>query len=91
MKIKYLIWGILAMIIHSLCCYYVMIFCTIYKNSAKEWFIGCLMTFGIDFLIISPSICLIKVILRFVVRVYPSRFTYWIFTKFQYISMFIDC
>jgi hypothetical protein len=91
MKLKYYIWTSIILAIHFFCSYYVMLFCVIYKNSSKEWLIGCFMTLGIDFLIISPIICILKVLLRFLVRTYPSRFTFWLFNYFQYITMLIDC
>ena len=45
--------------------YYVISFCSVYRNSQKYWFLGCLESFGIDSLV-SVIICIILAIFRFI-------------------------
>ena len=44
--------------------YYVTAFCAVYRNSQNYWFIGCLESFGLDFLI-SVIICIFLTIFRY--------------------------
>ena len=45
--------------------YYVISFCSVYRNSQKYWFLGCLESFGIDSLV-SVIICIFLAIFRFI-------------------------
>ena len=50
LRIKLIIYFILLFALESLFLYYVTVFCAVYRNSQKYWFLGCLQSFGIDFL-----------------------------------------
>ena len=45
--------------------YYVVVFCAVYRYSQKYWFLGCLESFGFDFLVALIS-CLLLALLRYV-------------------------
>ena len=48
---KLIIYFILVFLFSSFFLYYVSVFCAVYKYSQKYWFLGCLESFGIDFLV----------------------------------------
>ena len=64
LKNKLIIYFILIFILGALFLYYVCSFCSVYRNSQKYWFIGCLESFGMDFLI-SVIICAFLALLRY--------------------------
>ena len=45
--------------------YYVTVFCAVYRNSQKYWFLGCLESFAIDS-IVSLIICIFLALLRYI-------------------------
>ena len=45
--------------------YYVVVFCAVYRYSQKYWFLGCLESFGFDFLVALIS-CLLLALLRYI-------------------------
>ena len=45
--------------------YYVTAFCSVYRNSQKYWFIGCLESFGIDSAV-AIAICIFLAIFRYI-------------------------
>ena len=48
---KLIIYFILVFVLDLLFLYYVSVFCAVYLNSQKYWFIGCLESFGMDSLV----------------------------------------
>ena len=48
---KLIIYFILVFFLSLFFIYYITIFCAVYKYSQKYWFLGCLESFGIDFLV----------------------------------------
>ena len=60
---KLIIYFILVFLLESFFLYYVIVFCAVYKFSQKYWFIGCLESFGVDFLV-ALIICAFLAILR---------------------------
>ena len=61
---KLTIYFILVFLLGALFLYYVSSFCSVYRYSQKYWFIGCLQSFGFDFLI-SITICLFIALFRY--------------------------
>ena len=45
---KLIIYFILIFLLDSFSLYYVTVFCSVYRNSQKYWFLGCLESLGID-------------------------------------------
>ena len=45
--------------------YYVTVFCAVYRNSQKYWFLGCLESFGMDFLV-ALIVCIILALFRYI-------------------------
>ena len=64
LKIKLIVYFILIFILGAIFLYYVCSFCSVYKNSQKYWFFGCLESFGMDFLI-SIIICIFLSFFRY--------------------------
>ena len=62
---KLIIYFILVFILGIFFSYYVTTFCTVYRNSQKYWFYGCLESFALDSLF-SIIICIILSLLRYV-------------------------
>ena len=48
---KIIIYFILIYLLGTFFLYYVVVFCSVYRNSQKYWFLGCLESFGMDSLI----------------------------------------
>ena len=48
---KIAIYFILIYLLGTFFLYYVVVFCSVYRNSQKYWFLGCLESFGMDSLI----------------------------------------
>ena len=61
---KLIIYFILVFLLGALFLYYICSFCSVYKYSQKYWFIGCLQSFGIDFLI-AIIICMFLAFFRY--------------------------
>ena len=64
LRIKLIVYFILIYLMDIFFLYYVTAFCAVYRNSQKYWFIGCLESFGLDFLI-SVIICIFLTIFRY--------------------------
>ena len=62
---KLIVYFILVFLLGILFLYYVSAFCSVYKNSQKYWFIGCLQSFGIDSLV-AVFICIFLSIFRYI-------------------------
>ena len=63
-KNKLILYFILIFILGAVFLYYVYSFCSVYRNSQKYWFIGCLESFGMDFLF-SIIICIFLAFFRY--------------------------
>ena len=61
---KLIIYFILVFLLGALFLYYICSFCSVYKCSQKYWFIGCLQSVGIDFLI-AMIICMFLAFFRY--------------------------
>ena len=62
---KLIIYFILVFLFESFFLYYVAVFCAVYRFSQKYWFIGCLESFGVDFLK-ALFICILLALLRYI-------------------------
>ena len=62
---KIIIYFILIYLLGTFFLYYVVVFCSVYRNSQKYWFIGCLESFGMDSLIGLIS-CIFLAIFRYI-------------------------
>ena len=62
---KLIVYFILVFSLGSFFLYYVTVFCAVYRHSQKYWFLGCLESFGIDFLIALFG-CLFQALLRYI-------------------------
>ena len=62
---KLIVYFILVFLFVSFFWYYVTVFCAVYRHSQKYWFLGCLESFGIDFLIALFG-CLFQALLRYI-------------------------
>ena len=51
LKNKLIIYFILVYLLGTFFLYYVVVFCSVYRNSQKYWFSGCLESFGMDSLV----------------------------------------
>ena len=65
LRIKLIIYFILVFILGIFFSYYVTAFCSVYRNSQKYWFYGCLESFVMDSLF-SLINCIILSLLRYV-------------------------
>ena len=65
LRIKLIIYFILIFLLESFFLYYVTVFCAVYRYSQKYWFIGCLESFGVDF-IVALIICIFLAIFRYI-------------------------
>ena len=63
-KNKLIIYFILVFLLGALFLYYVYSFCAVYHYSQKYWFIGCLESFVMDFLI-TIIICIFLALFRY--------------------------
>ena len=61
---KLIVYFIILFTLGLLFIYYVTVFCSVYRNSQKYWFIGCLQSFGMDSAV-AVVICFILVFLRY--------------------------
>ena len=62
---KLIIYFILVFLLDLFFLYYVSVFCSVYRNSQKYWFIGCLGSFGMDSLV-AIIICIFLSIFRLI-------------------------
>ena len=62
---KLIIYFILLFILQSFFLYYVTAFCSVYRYSQKYWFLGCLESFGMDFLVSLIS-CIFLALCRYI-------------------------
>ena len=65
LRIKLIIYFILVFLFGLCFFYYVAAFCAVYRNSQKYWFIGCLESFGLDFLV-AIIICILLATFRYI-------------------------
>ena len=62
---KLIIYFILIFLLGVFFLYYVVVFCSVYRNSQKYWFLGCLESFGMDSIIGLIS-CIFLSLLRYI-------------------------
>ena len=48
---KLILYFIIVYLLGTFFLYYVVVFCSVYRNSQKYWFIGCIESFGMDSLV----------------------------------------
>ena len=65
LRIKLIIYFILVFLFGLCFFYYVAAFCAVYRNSQKYWFIGCLESFALDFLV-AIIICILLATFRYI-------------------------
>ena len=61
---KLILYFIFVFVLGTLYLYYICSFCSVYRNSQKYWFIGCLQSFGMDSLI-AIIICIFLAFFRY--------------------------
>ena len=91
MKCRYLTWYITVFSINLFCWYYVLVFCSIYKNSTQGWLDGCIISMAIDIGIMQIVLPVIKTILRTLLRAYPYKFFLRLFNNYNECSAYIGC
>jgi len=79
LRIKLIIYFILIFSLGLFFFYYVSSFCSVYRNSQKYWFIGCLESFLID-LLIAVIICILLAIFRYLAILYKIKCLYIVVT-----------
>ena len=62
---KLIVYFIFIITIGLLFLYYVTSFCSVYRNSQKYWFMGCLESFGMDSAV-AVAICIFLAIFRYI-------------------------
>ena len=62
---KLIMYFILAFLLGTLFLYYVCSFCSVYRYSQKYWFIGCLESFCMDFLV-AVIVCIFLALFRYI-------------------------
>ena len=62
---KLIVYFILLFLLNIFFSYYVTVFCAVYRNSQKYWILGCLESFGIDFIVALFS-CIFLALLRYI-------------------------
>ena len=65
LRTKLIIYFIIVFLFSIIFLYYVSVFCAVYRNSQKYWFLGCLESFGIDSSL-SIIICIFLAIFRYI-------------------------
>ena len=65
LRIKLIFYFIFVFSLGLLFLYYVSSFCSVYRNSQKYWFMGCLESFGMDSAI-AIGICIFFAIFRYI-------------------------
>ena len=79
LRIKLIIYFILIFSLGLFFFYYVSSFCSVYRNSQKYWFIGCLESFLID-LLVTVIICILLAIFRYLAIMYKIKCLYIVVT-----------
>ena len=62
---KLIVYFIFVISLGLLFLYYVTSFCSVYRNSQKYWFMGCLESFGMDSAV-AVAICIFLAIFRYI-------------------------
>ena len=62
---KLIMYFIVVFLLSLFFLYHVSVFCAVYKYSQKYWFLGCLESFGMDFLV-AIVCCLLLALLRYI-------------------------
>ena len=65
LRTKLIIYFIIVFLFSIIFLYYVSVFCAVYRNSQKYWFLGCLESFGIDSSVSIIS-CIFLAIFRYI-------------------------
>ena len=65
LKKKLIVYFFLLFLLSLFFLYYVTVFCAVYKYSQKYWILGCLESFGIDFIVALFS-CIFLALLRYI-------------------------
>ena len=65
LRIKLIIYFILVFLLGAFFSYYVASFCSVYRNSQKYWFYGCIESFAMDSAISFVS-CILLALLRYI-------------------------
>ena len=65
LRIKLIVYFIFIFTLGLLFIYYVTAFCSVYRNSQKYWFMGCLQSFGMDSAV-AIMICFVLAFLRYI-------------------------
>lgn len=73
MRIRYALWTFVVLSIHITLWYFVVIFCSVYVNSNKEWLIGGIIAIGLDLFVFKLMYSVIKGILRQLAIWFPIR------------------
>lgn len=73
MRLRYALWTIIVVAIHITLWYFVVVFCSVYVNSNKEWLIGGLIAIGLDLFVFKLMYSVIKGILRQLAKWCPIR------------------
>ena len=82
---KLIVYFIILFTLGLLFIYYVTAFCSVYRNSQKYWFIGCLESFGMDSAV-AIMICFILAFFRYI-AIYKRRKYFYCLANF--ISTFL--
>ena len=62
---KLIVYFIFVITLGLLFLYYVTSFCSVYRNSQKYWFVGCLESFGMDSAV-AVAICIFLALFRYI-------------------------
>lgn len=73
MKCRYITYTSIITIIHLICWYFVMAFCSVYINSNVGWVYGALISFTLEVFVMRPGLCVMKGLLRWLVQKYPNK------------------
>ena len=80
LRIKLIFYFIFVFSLGLLFLYYVTSFCSVYRNSQKYWFMGCLESFGMDS-VIAIGICIFLAIFRYI-AIYRKIKCFYCFANF---------
>lgn len=72
MRIRFVIFSALCIIIHVFCWLFVMNFCAVYINSNKEWIIGSIISISIQLIGLKVVGCLILSLFREITKRYHN-------------------
>jgi len=73
MKVRFIIYMLVALIINLTCWYFVVCFCATYPNSSENWIKGIYLSMIIDYLGIKLGVPLIKASIRLLIRHTKSK------------------